>query len=154
VGGAGRDHGDGLGRQIQFFGRDHRLTGQPAAYGLERLPSTRLQYEFAYAAYRRDEQEGPQDDDETRANAAYIAAASPDVLLALLDRLEAAERERDEARGGLAEAHWALNSLRVVGTDQQALDHVIRRWRERWQSPDVFARAMVDATLAAKEQAR
>ena len=33
----------------QFFGDDHRLTGQPAALRLPQLPSTRLQYEFALA---------------------------------------------------------------------------------------------------------
>jgi len=34
----------------QFFGLRHRLTGEPEAYRTERLPSRRLQYEFAYAA--------------------------------------------------------------------------------------------------------
>jgi len=31
----------------QFFGVDHRLTGTPAALGMDNLPSKRLQYEFA-----------------------------------------------------------------------------------------------------------
>ena len=35
---------------FQFFGLGHRLTGEPAAYRLDRLPSRRWQYEFAYAA--------------------------------------------------------------------------------------------------------
>lgn len=34
----------------QFFGADHRLTGEPAAARLPRLPSKRLQYECALAA--------------------------------------------------------------------------------------------------------
>jgi len=33
----------------QFFGADHRLTGEPAAVRLAALPSSRLQYEFALA---------------------------------------------------------------------------------------------------------
>jgi len=33
----------------QFFGADHRLTGEPAAVRLPHLPSRRLQYEFALA---------------------------------------------------------------------------------------------------------
>ncbi len=33
----------------QFFGRDHRLTGEPAAVRAPSLPSRRLQYEFALA---------------------------------------------------------------------------------------------------------
>ncbi|MFZ4396851.1 MAG: GH36-type glycosyl hydrolase domain-containing protein [Kiritimatiellia bacterium] len=33
-----------------FFGRSHRLTGEPQAYQMERLPSQRLQYECAYAS--------------------------------------------------------------------------------------------------------
>lgn len=35
---------------------------------------------------------------QQRADAAYIAAASPDVLLRLLDALDEARRERDEAK--------------------------------------------------------
>ncbi len=35
---------------FQFFGLEHRLTGIPAAFRMERLPGRRLQYEFAYAA--------------------------------------------------------------------------------------------------------
>lgn len=34
---------------VQFFGADHRLTGEPAAARLPALPSKRLQYEFALA---------------------------------------------------------------------------------------------------------
>jgi hypothetical protein len=50
--------------------------------------------------------------DNTSANAAYIAAASPDVLLALLERLEVAERERDEARDCCARAGGVMRHLR------------------------------------------
>lgn len=39
---------------------------------------------------------------QSKRNAAFIAAASPDVLIALMDRAEAAERERDSVLATLA----------------------------------------------------
>lgn len=58
------------------------------------------------------------DDDEVNvnfeANAAFIAAANPAAISELLDRLEAAEKERDKLRAELN----ALQAQRPVGTVQ------------------------------------
>jgi cellobiose phosphorylase len=42
---------------IQFFGKDHRITGEPAAVRLSSLPSKRLQYECALAGLQTRTQE-------------------------------------------------------------------------------------------------
>ncbi len=52
-------------------------------------------HEFARVCVHLEDED--RDHPEGVANAAYIAAASPDVVTRLIDRLEAAERERDEA---------------------------------------------------------
>ena len=45
-------------------------------------------------------------DDRQLANAGYVAAASPETILALLDALEAAERERDGLREDAEYFRW------------------------------------------------
>ncbi|MDD2763527.1 MAG: hypothetical protein PHE83_06075 [Opitutaceae bacterium] len=45
----------------QFFGTDHRLTGEPAAVRMASLPSRRLQYEFALAGLQSRALELPPD---------------------------------------------------------------------------------------------
>lgn len=59
------------------------------------------------------------DGPSAEANAAYIAAASPDVLLGLLDRLAVVEAERDELARWKAEAIPVLDGLQEIG---KALD--------------------------------
>jgi hypothetical protein len=50
---------------------------------------------------------------QQRADAAYIAAASPDVVLRLLDALDEARRERDEQKRVIDAhrllVHWAVH---------------------------------------------
>ena len=65
------------------------------------------------------------DDDETNvdfeANAAFIAAANPTAISELLDRLEAAEKERDELRAKIEQMEkqepvaWMLNCQTLSG---------------------------------------
>ena len=69
-------------------------------------------------------------DDETDANARLFAAASPDAITSLLDRLAQAERERDALRGLLREVR--------EGADEY--------WQTCPEGADVVAR--IDAALA------
>lgn len=79
----------------QFFGADHRLTGEPAAVRLPALPSQRLQYEFALAGLQsRPVTLAPGTTTEITFVAAYVAdhpaASGPADLTALHDLLPAA----------------------------------------------------------------
>lgn len=72
----------------QFFGTDHRLTGEPAAVGAPALPSKRLQYEAALAGLQTDALTvAPHTESEVVIVARYVAdhpAASGATDLAVL----------------------------------------------------------------------
>jgi hypothetical protein len=109
---------------------------------------------------------------EADINAAYIAAASPDVLLALLERLEVAERERDEARESLdlvvAErdalmAGWKLIRVRNLKAERDVLAALLRDARGAidiagygsQMAPEVRSVIeRIEAALTAKEQSK
>lgn len=78
----------------QFFGADHRLTGEPAAVRHRALPSQRLQYEFAVAGLQsRPITLAPGAETEFVFAAAYLedhpAASAPADVAALQDLLPA-----------------------------------------------------------------
>jgi hypothetical protein len=69
---------------------------------------------------------------QDKANAAYIALAHPDAVLALLDALDAAERERDDWRqGARAEAAIADTMKAERDAAAAALAEVVRVAVER-----------------------
>ncbi len=95
-------------------------------------------------AMRVAEVYGDVDSPEVEADAAYIAAASPDVLIALLDRLEVAERERDALR---AERDAMAALLR------EARDAITLAGYGSRMAPEVRdTLERIDIALAAKEQ--
>lgn len=77
-------------------------------------------------------------------DAAYIAAASPDAVLALLDALDAAERERDEA---VREKVLATQTAQRLAAERDALAADARRWQAidaHWRTAQCYFRK--DAT--------
>lgn len=99
-------------------------------------------------------------------DAAYIAAASPDAILALLSRLESAERERDCAAEAQRAAENELarqvarNAMALSDTQRErdAMAALLREAQSHlriggaliWDTPGLIER--IDAALAAKEQ--
>jgi len=101
---------------------------------------------------------------EDPADARYIAAVSPDVVLALLDRLEAAERERDEWKQA-SETHlrylsaWSTWSTEVVyeldghpkggqlghGPSRRCIYEGMRRFKQRAETAERDFRAVAEA---------
>jgi CRISPR-associated protein Csx3 len=59
----------------QFFGADHRVSGEPAAVRMASLPSRRLQYEYAVAGLQSRSVELPPD---AEAGFAFLASYLPD----------------------------------------------------------------------------
>lgn len=100
--------------------------------------------------YEGDEERHEEAQDQAEADARYIAAVSPPVVLALLDRIEAAERDRDRLRddaqrlvdGWRAEADRA----RATGLTIEAVRGLV----EAWDRTDIsFSRLVEDLrTLA------
>ncbi len=106
--------------------------------------------------FRNGGSEGP--------DARYIAAASPDALLALLDALDKAERERDQLDAALrASCIDAREELREIGggcsravaaeAERDALAALLRETREYVVgcTYDKTLLARIDAALAARE---
>lgn len=87
-------------------------------------------------------------------DAAYIAAASPDVLLALLSRLEATERERGAER---AVAIGHLSQVNAFRAERDALRALLAEARAHLPPPVLGERRLadrIDTALAAKESDR
>lgn len=87
---------------FQFFGADHRVTGEPAAVRLPALPSARLQYEFALAGLQsRAVALAPGAETEVTFVARYLedhpAASSVDDLQLLAELLPATWARAAEA---------------------------------------------------------
>ncbi|MFH0909256.1 MAG: amylo-alpha-1,6-glucosidase [bacterium] len=75
---------------FQFFGLEHKITGEPEAFGRAALPSKKLQYEFAYPSLQAqpfDLAPGASRDIEffTLVDPNHAAASSADDLLKLAD---------------------------------------------------------------------
>ena len=88
----------------QFFGADHRLTGEPAAVRLPALPSKRLQYEFALAGLQSHARElAPGASTEFVIVARFLenhpAASGPQDLALLHELLPPAWVTAEPARG-------------------------------------------------------
>lgn len=97
---------------------------------------------------------GDVDSPEVEADAAYIAAASPDVLLALLSRLEATERERGAER---AVAIGHLSQVNAFRAERDALRALLAEARAHLPPPVLGERRLadrIDTALAAKESDR
>ena len=102
------------------------------------------------------------------ANASFIAAVNPAAISELLDRLEAAERERDalrielnEIRYGVAVAHDTIKALRAKietaendAAHQKALAESALRVAEGWEGKCGELRAKVEAKRARKAAKR
>lgn len=88
----------------QFFGADHRLTGEPAAVRLPALPSKRLQYEFALAGLQSQARElAPGASTEFIIVARFLenhpAASGPQDLALIRELLPATWITADTVRG-------------------------------------------------------
>lgn len=112
-----------------------------------------------------DEERPVPDVDEGDRIAAYIAAASPDVVLRLLDALDEARRERDEAKRDARELRflWEQRGERANKAEDErdaavALLRVAKvelenAWRREEWAPDSTADALnrIDALLGGGE---
>lgn len=111
--------------------------------------------------YEGDEERYEEAQDQAEADARYIAAVSPPVVLALLDRIEAAERDRDRLRddaqrlvdGWRAEADRA----RATGLTIEAVRGLVEAWDRTDISfsrlvEDLRTLAMVRAETAERER--
>jgi len=88
-------------------------------------------------------------------DAAYIAAASPDVVTRLIDRLERAERERDVLAALLREARRYVEQDAQMMADisrHAPLDAESQAVHDATEYPSERLLPRIDTALAAKEQ--
>jgi CRISPR-associated protein Csx3 len=134
----------------QFFGVDHRLTGEPAAVRLSSLPSRRLQYEFALAGLQSPTIElAPNAMAETPFVAWYLddhpAASTPEDAERLADmlgsrwgRTRGAHRALSRPASVLSGSGW-LHGATPTTTDWDAWFPGDRRHEERGPDGAVLA---------------
>lgn len=151
----------------QFFGPDHRVTGEPAAVRAAQLPSQRLQYEFAVAGLQSPTRTlAPGADAEvtflgrySEDHPAASSAADLSVLTALLPanwvRPAASSAAAVSADSVFVSAPWA-HGANLSETELAAMFPGVRRHEEKDTQGRVlsfFTSAETHVVLRAKEEA-
>lgn len=98
------------------------VTGKLTRYVEARIDGGLIQEVAACGPTKADGGYGPQQE----ANARLLAAANPATISGLLDRLEAAEKERDDLRTNIRELTDESNALQV----EKVFDAIYRVWYE------------------------